>query len=173
VTVIVRCPSLLLLSVYKYEGDGRSSRYANSLLDMLHSTYSHPTFCEQERVGEQVSEIVVRRGTLARVCERSGFWGAYLRLLALSAPVLRRRRRSRDYTAYICLHRVRTTTSNIHMRCLVWIESLMLWASVPPHGTSCFQYLCMFHFCLLLMQLVVHTCTYMSPHTSHWFSRLN
>jgi hypothetical protein len=101
------------------------------------------------------------------------FLGRYLRLLALSASVLRRRRRSRDYTAYICLHRVCTTTSNIHTRCLVWMESLMLWASVPPHGTSYFQYLCMFHFCLLLMPLVVHTCTYMSPHTSHWFSRLN
>jgi hypothetical protein len=27
-----------------------------------------------------------------------------------------RRRRSRDYTAYICLHRLRTTTSNIRSR---------------------------------------------------------
>jgi hypothetical protein len=33
--------------------------------------------------------------------------------------VLRRRRHSRDCTAYICLRRLRTTTSNIHTRYLV------------------------------------------------------
>jgi hypothetical protein len=38
-----------------------------------------------ERVGEQAFEIVVRRATLARVCGRLGFWGAYSRLLASSA----------------------------------------------------------------------------------------
>jgi hypothetical protein len=36
-------------------------------------------------VGEQASEIVHRRATLARVCGRSGFWEAYSRLLASSA----------------------------------------------------------------------------------------
>jgi hypothetical protein len=36
-------------------------------------------------VGEQASEIAVRRATLAPVFERSGFWGAYSRLLAPSA----------------------------------------------------------------------------------------
>jgi hypothetical protein len=35
-------------------------------------------------VGEQASEIAVRRETLAWVCERSGFWGAYSRLFASS-----------------------------------------------------------------------------------------
>jgi hypothetical protein len=53
-------------------------------------------------------------------------------------PVPRRRRRSRDCTTYICLHRLCTTTSNIHMRCLMWMKPLMTWASVPPHGTLCF-----------------------------------
>jgi hypothetical protein len=42
--------------------------------------------CEQsERVGEQASEIVVHRATLARVCGWPGFLGAYSRLLAPSA----------------------------------------------------------------------------------------
>jgi hypothetical protein len=78
-----------------------------------------PPSASTEKVGEQPSEIVVRRGTLARVCGRSGFWRAYSRLLASSAPVLRRPRCLRDCTAYTCPHRVRTTTSNIHTRCLV------------------------------------------------------
>jgi hypothetical protein len=132
-----------------------------------------PPSASIERVGEQASEIAVRRGTLARVCGRSSFWGAYLWLLASSAPVLRRWCLSRDYIEYICVHRVHTTTLNIHTRCLVWMDPLMPWASVPPQGTFCFQYLCMFHFCLLLMRLVVHTCTYMLSHTSNWFSGLN
>jgi hypothetical protein len=36
-------------------------------------------------VGEQSSEIAVRRATLVRVCGRSGFWGAYSRPIASSA----------------------------------------------------------------------------------------
>jgi hypothetical protein len=35
-------------------------------------------------VGEQTSEIAVRKPTLARVCGRSGFWGVSSRLLASS-----------------------------------------------------------------------------------------
>jgi nitrate reductase NapE component len=132
-----------------------------------------PPCASIERVGEQTSEIVVRRGTLARVCGRTGFCRLYSQLLASSASVLRHRHRSRDCSEYICLHQVCTTTSNIHSRCLVWMETLMPLVSVALLGTFCFQHLCMFHFCLLLMQLVVHKCTYMSSHTSHWFSRLN
>jgi hypothetical protein len=115
----------LPLCVYKYGRGGRSSGCANSFSDALHSAHSRPAFCghrESGRVG-----LVVRRATLARVYGRLGFWGAYSRLLAPSArpalihadPVPRRRRRSRDCTAYICLHRLCMTTSNIHIRCLV------------------------------------------------------
>jgi hypothetical protein len=49
-----------------------------------------------------------------------------------------RRHRSRDCTAYICLRRLRTTISNIHTRCLVWMESLMPWASFSSQDTLCF-----------------------------------
>jgi hypothetical protein len=52
--------------------------------------------------------------------------------------VPRRRRRSRDCTAYIWLPRLRMTTSNIHTRCLVWMEPQMPWTSVPPQGTLCY-----------------------------------
>lgn len=46
-----------------------------------------PPSASIERVGEQSSNIVVRWGTLARVCERSGFRGAYSWLLASSAQL--------------------------------------------------------------------------------------
>jgi hypothetical protein len=90
-----------------------------------------------ERVGEYASEIVISRAT--RVCERSSFWGSVLATARSTNadPVLRRWRHSWDCTAYICLHRLRTTTSNIHTRCLVWMELPMPWASIPPRGTLC------------------------------------
>jgi hypothetical protein len=44
-----------------------------------------PPSASTDSVGEQTSEIAVHRETLARVCGRSGFWGAYSRLLASSA----------------------------------------------------------------------------------------
>jgi hypothetical protein len=57
-----------------------------------------PSSTSIERVGEQASEIVVCKDTLAWVCWRLGFWGAYSRLLASFVrpallrlhPVLRR-----------------------------------------------------------------------------------
>jgi hypothetical protein len=44
-----------------------------------------PPSASTDSVGEQASEIAVHRETLARVCGRSSFWGAYSRLLASSA----------------------------------------------------------------------------------------
>jgi hypothetical protein len=44
-----------------------------------------PPSVSTDSVEEQASEIAVHRETLARVCGRSGFWGAYSRLLASSA----------------------------------------------------------------------------------------
>jgi hypothetical protein len=43
-----------------------------------------PSSASTVSVGEQASEIIVHRETLVRVCMRSGFWGAYSRLLASS-----------------------------------------------------------------------------------------
>jgi hypothetical protein len=44
-----------------------------------------PPSASTDSVGEQASEVAVRRETLARVCGRSSFWGAYSRLLDSSA----------------------------------------------------------------------------------------
>jgi hypothetical protein len=81
------CP-LASLWVYIYE-EGRL------LLVKRAQMYNSQTRCVQsipvppsasiESVGEQASKIAVRRETLARVCGRSGFWGAYSWLLASSA----------------------------------------------------------------------------------------
>jgi hypothetical protein len=54
-----------------------------------------PSSTSIERVGEQAFEIIVCRDTLAWVCGRSGFWGAYSRLLASSVR-----------PALLCLHLV-------------------------------------------------------------------
>jgi hypothetical protein len=51
----------------------------------LHTAIPVPPSASKESVGEQASKIVIRITTLARECGRSGFWGAYSRLLALFA----------------------------------------------------------------------------------------
>jgi hypothetical protein len=53
-----------------------------TVLDALHTAIPVPLSASTESVGEHASEIVVE--TLARVCGRSGFWGAYSRLLTSS-----------------------------------------------------------------------------------------
>jgi hypothetical protein len=81
--------------------------------------------------------------------------------------------RSRDCVAYIFLHQLCTVTSNKHTRCLVWMELLIPWASIPLQGTLYYSYLCMFYCCLLLIWVVIYTYIYMSSHISHCFSKLN
>jgi hypothetical protein len=102
---------------------------------------SVPPSASTESMGEQASKIVVHRATLARVCGWSGFWGAYSRLLASSArPALIKflvadAVRGNALRTSACVNYVRL--SNIHTRCLLWMEPLMPWASVPPYGTFC------------------------------------
>jgi hypothetical protein len=62
-----------------------TAQYARTVSDALHTDIPVPPSASTESVGEQTSEIAVHRATLARVCGRLGFWGAYSRLLALSA----------------------------------------------------------------------------------------
>jgi hypothetical protein len=65
-------------------GDDRTVHsYEHSQTRCISPSPSH--LLRAQRVGEQASEIAVRGETLARVCGRSGFWGAYSRLLASSA----------------------------------------------------------------------------------------
>jgi hypothetical protein len=155
-----------LLSV-PYGGGGRSSSHVNSLSDALHSAHSHPTLCEHRESG--------RAGLWNRRPHSYTFTGvrtiSFLGSILTTArsirstnadSVLRRRRRLRDCIAYICLYRLHTSTSNIHTGCLVWMEPLLPWASIHLHGTICSLYLCIFYCYLLLMWVLIHTCTCMS-----------
>jgi hypothetical protein len=109
---------------------------------LLHTVHSCPTFCEHRECGR--AGLRNRRPqsytcTGVRVIKILGSVLATARSVRLTNvdQVPHRRRRSRDCTAYIWLYRLRTTTSNIHTRCLVWLEPLMPWTSVPSQGTFC------------------------------------
>jgi hypothetical protein len=57
-------------------GDDRTVHTTNILRCVAYNpSLSH--LLQAQRVGEQASKITVCRETLARVCGRSGFWGAY------------------------------------------------------------------------------------------------
>jgi hypothetical protein len=124
VTVTICCPSPLPPRVYKYGGGGRSSIYANSLSDALHSAHSCPTFCEHRESGRAgLQNWRPQRYTCTGV-RAIMFLGSVLAtarfVRSTSADrVHHRRRRSRDCIVYACLHRLCMTTSNIHTRCLV------------------------------------------------------
>jgi hypothetical protein len=144
------------------------------LSDALLSAHPRPTFCEHRESGRAGLRNRRPQSYICTGVRAIRFLGSVLATTRSvrstnADPVPHRRRRSRGCTAYICLHRLRTTTSNIHTRCLVWMESLMPWASVPPQGTLWSSYLCMFYCYLLFMWVVIHTCIYMSSHTSQWF----
>jgi hypothetical protein len=115
---------LLPLRVYKYGGGGRSSCYANSLSDALHSAHSRPTFCEHRESGRAGLRNCRPHSYACTGVRAIRFLGSVLASACSvhstnANPVLRRRRRSSDYTTYIYLYRLRTTTSNIHTRYLV------------------------------------------------------
>jgi hypothetical protein len=136
-TVTVRWPPSARVYIRRRWGCFWLWQYARIDSDALHTTIPVTPSASTESVGEQASRITVRRATLARVCGRLGFFGSALATARFVRPtntdqVPRSRCHSRDCTAYICLHRLRTTTSNIHTRCLVWLEPLMSWASVTP-----------------------------------------
>jgi hypothetical protein len=66
-----------------------TAQYTRIVLDALHIAILVPPSVSTGSVGEQASEIPVRRATLERLCGQSRFWGAYSRLLASFArPVL-------------------------------------------------------------------------------------
>jgi hypothetical protein len=123
-----------------------------------------------ERVGEQVSEIVIRRDTLARVCERYQIFGERTHdcsldpfdhvTASLSSPgdvccCFSSGDHSRDCTAYIFPHPLSTTTSNIHTRCLVW-KAL----SIGPSA----WYILFFVFVHILLLFTAYTNSYTQMH---------
>jgi hypothetical protein len=183
---------VFLLTTYK-NGEGRALLEGQHLSHELQTTHSRPIFLWAQREWESKPPKLPSAEIHLHGCVGDQIFGERLRDCshdlfipvlhlhpavrrlsgATSAAVILHDDRSRDCTAYIFLHRLRTATSNKHTRCLVWMESLMPWASVPPQCTLCSLYLYMFRCCLLLMQVVIHTCTYMSSHISHYFSGLN
>jgi hypothetical protein len=97
------CPfSSLCACINTEEVGGRSSGCANSLRHVAFSPFS---------------------SHLLRAQEGGGYTCTGVR--AIINTVHHRRRRSKDCTAYTFLHRLCTTTSNIHTIYLVWMEPLI------------------------------------------------
>jgi hypothetical protein len=74
--------------VYKYANSATYYGHTRTSLRRIALGSSPSYLLRAQRVGAQVSEIAVRRATLARVCGRSGFWERIRDvhvLLALSA----------------------------------------------------------------------------------------
>jgi hypothetical protein len=122
----------LPLRVYIYGVGEVASSYntVNSLRRVAH-IHSRPTFCEHRECGR--AGLRNRRPqsyTCTGVRAIKFLWSVLTTARFVRSTnadqVPRRRRRLRDCTAYICLHRLRTTTSNIHTRCLVWMVPLSL-----------------------------------------------
>jgi hypothetical protein len=63
----------------------KQALYARTVSNVLYIVIHVSPSTSTESMEEQASGIVVCRATLVRVCDRSGFWGAYSRLLASSA----------------------------------------------------------------------------------------
>jgi hypothetical protein len=112
----------LPLRMYKYGGGGCLFwLHTNSLSNALHSTHSHPTSYEHReirRAGLRNHRPQSYTCTSVRVIRFLGSVLATARSVRSTNanPVLRRRHRSWHYTAYICMYRLRMTTSNIHTR---------------------------------------------------------
>jgi hypothetical protein len=83
-TVTVHSPPYACVHIRRRGGCFRL-QYTHTVSDALHTVIPVPPSASIDSVGEQASEIAVRKATLARVCGLSGFWGAYSRLLASSA----------------------------------------------------------------------------------------
>ena len=148
-------------------GHDNSTREHTTFSDALRTTHPRPTFCEHRQCGR--AGLWNRRPQIDTCTNvwAIRFLGSVLataRFVRSSSAdqVPRYRCRSRDCTAYIFLHRLLTITSNIHTRCLVWMEPLMSWASISPRGTLC-MFLVFVHI-LLLFTAYVSSDTHMHIH---------
>jgi hypothetical protein len=142
-----------------------------------------------ERVGEQASEITVRRDTLARVCGRSDFWGASSWLLtwsvrpgAASTSCCSSSSRGDECCCYSSrwpfegLHGVYLPASTSYgyikqtheMSCVNGATDAL--STGPSAGYTLFF---VFVHVSLLFAAYVSSYTHMSSHISHCFSGLN
>jgi hypothetical protein len=105
-------------------GHDNSTREHMTFSDTFRTTHPRSTFCEHRQCGiAGLRNHRPQRDTCTGV-RAIRFLGSVLataRFVRSSSAdqVPRRWRRSRDCTAYICLRRLRTTTSNIQTRCLL------------------------------------------------------
>jgi hypothetical protein len=143
--------------------------HENRFSDELHTTHSRPTFCEHRVSGRAGLRNRRQQSYTCTGVWAIMFWGEYSRLLALSVrpTLIQFFVVGAIHETALCLHRPCTTTSNIHMRCLVWMEPLMPWASVLPWGTLCSSYLWIFYCCSLLYvssdtHMHIHVVTYIT-----------
>jgi hypothetical protein len=146
----------LLAISYVMFSNGRAVMAARTLqtniLRRVAYSPSRPTFCEHRECGRAGLRNRRPQSDTCTGVRAIRFLGSVLataRIVCSTSTdqISRPRRRSRDCTAYICLRRLRTTTSNIHTRCLVWMEPLMPGTSVPTQGTICSLYLWIFYCC--------------------------
>jgi hypothetical protein len=169
----------LPLRVYKYGGGGCSSDYTNSLSQVLHLAYSRPTFCEHRENGRvDLRNPCPQSYTCMGVRVIRFFGAAYSRLLAPSVrPTLIRffvggavRETALRTPACIdCIKLHRTYTRDVSCEWSHWCLEHRSFRMIH----SCSLYLYMFYYCLLIMWVVMHTCSCMLSHISYWFSRLN
>jgi hypothetical protein len=126
-TVTVRWPPSTCVYIRGGEatlGHDNSTREHTTFSDALRTTHPRPIFCKHKQCGRAgLRNRRPQRDTCTGV-RAIRFLGSVLataRFVHSSSAdhVPRHRRRSRDCTAYICLRRLRTATSNIHTRCLV------------------------------------------------------
>jgi hypothetical protein len=123
-TVTVCWPPSTRVYIRRGEATSGYERTHVQFSDALRTAYPHPTLCEHREYGRAgLRNRRPHRDTCTGV-RAIRFLGSILAIARFvrstsADQVPRRRRHSRDCTTYICLCRLRTTTSNIHTRCLV------------------------------------------------------
>jgi hypothetical protein len=169
-TITVRWPPSACVYIRGGEaasGHDNSTREHTTFSDALRTAHPRPTFCEHRQCGRAgLQNCHPQRDTYTDVRAirflRSVLVTARFFRSSSADQIPRQQRRSRDCTAYICLCWLRTTTSNIHTRCLVWMEPLMPWALVPLQGTICSFYIYAYFiivYCLCeYWYIYAHTC---------------
>jgi hypothetical protein len=129
-TVIVCFPSSACVYIQGGEAtSGLTTQYTRTNMykhsqTRVHTAHPCPTFCEHRECGRASLRNHHPQSDTCTGVQTIRFLGSVLAtarfICSISIDQLPRRRRcSRDCTAYICLRRLRTTTLNIHTRCLV------------------------------------------------------
>jgi hypothetical protein len=145
-TVTLCSPPSARVYIQRRWGEDASGYSKVRVSDALHTVILVPPSTSTEWVREQASEIAVHRATLARVCGRSGFWGAYSRLLASSArPTLIR---------FLIAGTVRGTV----LRTSACIDRVRLHRTYRRDVSCEWSYWCLEHWSLRRIQPVLKIC---------------